>query len=123
MDDAAAMRCVESRCNFDSDSKSIGNWERAALQPRRERLALEKLHHEEIGAVVMTDIVQRADVRVIQRRNGPRLANEALRRRLAGPGVRSEHLDGDRSLQPCVAGPVDIPHPPGTDSRLEEVRA
>jgi hypothetical protein len=52
---------------------------RSALQPPRQRLALHQFHHQIVGA----NIVKRADVRVIQRRNRPRLARKAVVKLLA----------------------------------------
>jgi len=57
-----------------------------------QRRSLEVLHHEVIGA----DVVQDADVRMAQRRNGSRF----LQRALAVPG--SERLDRHRSTQTGV---------------------
>ena len=62
---------------------------KAALRPRcrigagpgdarRQRLAFEMLHHQEVDALVAADVVQRADVGMIQRRDGPRLALEPI---------------------------------------------
>ena len=45
-----------------------------------QRLALEQLHHDERPPVVLADVVDRADVRVVQGGRRPRLALEALER-------------------------------------------
>jgi hypothetical protein len=39
--------------------------------------ALDVLHHQEVDVVLASEIVEGADVRVVQRRDGPRLAHEA----------------------------------------------
>ena len=48
-----------------------------------QRLAVEQLHHEVVHAVLMPDVVDGADVRVVQRGDGARLALEPAR---GGPG-------------------------------------
>ena len=63
----SARRCAASR--------------RAAARPRREalgeRLALEQLHHQVVGVALAADVVERADVRVVERRDRAGLALEA----------------------------------------------
>ena len=48
------------------------------LQSLDERLALQVLHHQEIGAVLVTHVVERANVGMVQGRNRTRFALEAL---------------------------------------------
>ena len=52
----------------------------ALRQPLGQRLAFEVLHHQEIDAVVVADVEQRADVGMAERRDGPGFAREALLR-------------------------------------------
>ncbi len=74
--------------------QSIFYWQRAA-----QWLALDVLYDQ----VIRTDVVQRADVRMIQRRNGPSFALEAL-------AVRGfEDLDGDDAVEARIAR--DRPRP------------
>jgi len=40
--------------------------ERALLQAIQECLALDELHHEVVGAIAMSDVVERADVGMVQ---------------------------------------------------------
>ena len=54
-------------------------------QPRPQRLALEQLHHEEERPLMIPDIVQGADVRMVEAGDGLRLALETAR---VGPGRR-----------------------------------
>ena len=60
----------------------LGHAQRAAPQALGERLALEQLHRDEQLAAVLADLVDLADVRMIDARGGARLAPEALARRL-----------------------------------------
>ena len=53
----------------------------AAPQPRGQRLAIEVFHHQEVDAILVTDVEQRTDVGMRQRRDRARLAIEALARR------------------------------------------
>ena len=47
-------------------------------QQSGEGVPLQRLHDDEVAAVVFVDVVDRADVRMIQRGDGPRLALESF---------------------------------------------
>ena len=101
-----AVRLVERIGDLDRRSAAPG---RAAARPSAsrvgERLALEMLHHQEVDAVLAADVVERADVRVVQRGDRAGLALEAF----ADVGIAGERgredLDGDRAIEARVAGP------------------
>ena len=77
MDDPAAMRAVERVGDLRSPySQHVGQRQRAAREPVGERLALEQLHDQEVDAFV-ADVVERADVRMVELRDRLRLALEA----------------------------------------------
>jgi hypothetical protein len=66
VDDFARMRRVQSVRNLDSDIQHQLARDRAAADPMFERLPVEKLHHDELLAVELADVIDRADVRVIE---------------------------------------------------------
>ena len=97
MDDAFLVRRVEC----------VGNLPRV-VQRRRERhrasgrVAVDQLHHEIVG----TDVVQRADVGMVQRRHRTRFALRALGELLG------RHLDGNFSSDATVERAIASPMPP-----------
>ena len=125
MDDVLAMRRGQGRRDVASRLQGLRQGEGAARQPVGERRALEVLH-DEIGrgfavARLAPDIVQRADVRVAERRDHPGFTLEALaplgicRERLR------EHLDRDGAVQTGVECPVNLAHAAGADERHDFV--
>ena len=122
MDDAGAVRLVERRCNLARVVQRLFEREPAADQPRGERLALEMLHDEKIGLAIAADVVQRADVRVTQRRDRPRLTLEAFAPVRIGRYPRRQDLDRDGSIQTSVACLVHLPHSAYADGREDLVR-
>jgi len=90
--------------------------QRAPLETGREGFAVDVLHYQEVHGAAdglgPTDVVQRADVGMIEGRNGARLALEALPSLPVGGHVRRQHLDGDRPVEPGIARLVDLPMPP-----------
>jgi len=79
------------------------------------------LHHQINDAVVLADVVERADVRVCQRGYGAGLPLEAAR----GPDRHSaqrEDLDATVRRGGC-RGLIDLTHAPSADGGLNLVRA
>ena len=75
--------------------------------------ALDVLHHQ----VVRADVVERADVRVVEGGDGTGFALEALGELVFGD------LDGDAALEACVARFVNLAHAPDADGSNDLIRA
>ena len=91
---------------------------RDVLEPLRERLALDELEHQEADAVRLLDAVDRADVRMIQRGEHPRLALEARQPiRVARERARQD-LDRDVATELRVARAVHLAHAARAEQRL-----
>ena len=123
MDDAVAMRGVEGGGDLDGALDRLVGRQRALRNSIRERLALEARHDEEVGALVLADVVERADVGVIEGADRLGLALEAL----APIGVRRrfvrEDLDGDGAIEPAVLRAIDLAHAAGAEGRDDFVGA
>ena len=65
----------------------------------------------------MPDIVQGADVRMIQGCDGARLALEALAERRITTDMGGEDLDRNRSIEPRIARAIHLAHAPGANGR------
>ena len=71
MDDSALVRELERRGDVCRDREGVLERQRPLLRTIGQRLALDQIHDEIVGA----DIVKRADVRVIQGRRWSTLAD------------------------------------------------
>ena len=99
------MSCVQGIGNFDSDIQDLFRGERAAPNPVLERLPLHQLHHDEGPILMFADVVNRADVGMVQCRGGPGFALEAFQV-VWIPGVLlRQELDGYLTAQASVFGP------------------
>ena len=78
MRDPPAMSDSQSTSNLDGVLQRLLNCQRAFGEPGRQGLSLQVLHHQEVDAVLVADIVQRTNVRMIQRSNGSGFALEAF---------------------------------------------
>ena len=114
----AAVRLFESFTNLDSVLQNLRHRQRPLAQTVRQSLALQVFHHQVVDAILAADIVQSADVGMVQRRNRARFPIEAL----LGLGVlgkmRGKNLDGDSSIEPRVPRPIHLSHPARPERRL-----
>jgi hypothetical protein len=75
--DARAVRAVERVGDLRPQAKRLGRGHAPAREALLERLALDQLEHEEVDVAFAADVVERADVRVVEARDRPRFAFEA----------------------------------------------
>jgi hypothetical protein len=80
-----------------------------------QRVAVEQLHHDEQAAAVLSKLVNRADVRMIQRGCGAGFAFEALSGLGARGRVGREELDRDLAAETFMPAPVDDAHAAAAD--------
>ena len=71
----------------------------------------------------IADVVERADVRVVQRGDGAGLALEPLLQVRIGRDMLGQHLDGDGAVQAGVGGLVDLTHAAGAEGGVDLVGA
>ena len=66
MHDTVPVSAVESIGDLRSVAQHLVRWQRPLGDPIGQRLALEQLHHEVVGPVLLTDVVECADVGMVQ---------------------------------------------------------
>ncbi len=122
MRDPLTVRLVERVGNLDRVLERVIEREWSLRQSLGQRLAVEVLHHQEVhrlpGAgrrVLAPDVVQRADVWMIQCGDGARLTLEALARLGVVGEARGQDLDRHRAIESRVARFVDLAHPARAD--------
>src|SRR5580704_1203396 len=80
-----------------------------------ERQAVQKLHGDERLPVLLADLINGADVGMVQRRCSLRLALKAGQRMRVSGNVIREKLEGDEAMQPRVFSFVVHAHPATTE--------
>src|ERR1700730_10104312 len=99
MHHVSAMRSLKSTRNLNRDRKRLLQGKRSLRQPRGQRVSFEILHYQVIDAVLMTDVVEDANMGMIRAGDGFRFAFEPLPK-LGVPGkVRGQNLDSNGSIQ------------------------
>ena len=103
-----AASSAEATCDAYSSAFATGS----CLQPdqRVEPSAVHQLHGDERRPVVLVDLVDRDDVRVIEGGGGAGFLDEPAVAIGIGRRLGRQHLDRDRPAEPGVVGGVDNPH-------------
>lgn len=70
----------------------------------------EQLHHQKVRAVLVPDVVQRADVRMGERGHGARLAIEPFPQIRIAMEMGRQHLHGHQAIEPGIAPAIDLAH-------------
>jgi hypothetical protein len=105
MDDARAVRLVERFGDLDRDVQRLVRLQRSPRDPCDERFALQVLHDEVVGPVLVPHVEEGADMRMLKGRD--RLGLSLETRFQLGIGGR-KNLDGDHAVEPRVARLVDL---------------
>ena len=123
MHDAVAMRAGERVADFDPDFQGLLERDGAPLQATAQRLAFEVFHHQEVDLVLVPDVEQRADPRMIQSGNVAGLAFEAQTEFRADGHAAPDDLDRHRTIEAGVVRPIHLAHAAAADQRHDFVSA
>src|SRR5439155_8904821 len=124
MDDPALVGGVEGPGRLRGDPCRLARRQRPApLDDRGEVLAVDQLHDDERPGGVLPVVVDRDDVRVVQRRRGLGFVAEPRAEVRVATVLRAEDLDGDVSVQLVVMAAIDPGHPALAEQLREPVAA
>jgi hypothetical protein len=104
------MRSVQRIGNLHPTLQRLFERQRPFFESLRQRLAFDALHHQELDAVLSSNVVQHANVRMIQAGDRLRLAFKTLPQSWVIRKLLRKNLDGDRAVQTRVARAVHLSH-------------
>ena len=107
------MSGVERMSDLQPDDDCALDRQRAFRELVGECLPFEKLHDQERDAVLLANVMQRADVRMIQAGDRASLAPQALEAALVGGCRCWEDLDRNLAVEPRVTSTINLAHPAG----------
>src|SRR5437016_11390551 len=121
MHHTAAMRFIQCVRDLRTHVEHLLQPQRPLLQTLRQRFTFETLHYQIVDSVLMTDVVQHADMWMIQVRDGFCFALEPLLVHRIRRKLRRQNLDGDTTLQPRITRAVHLAHAARTQWREDFV--
>jgi len=115
MNDALGVRGVDGVRDLNPEVENLFDRDRVTVQVLAQRFAVDELHRDERRVVLLADVVDRADARMVQCGRGQRFAAKALQcLRILRHAVGQE-LQRDRALQPRIGRLVDDTHSSSTE--------
>ena len=123
MRDALPVRFVERVGDLDRNLQRLVEGQRPFLEARGQRLAVEMRHDQIVRAIDAADVVDAADVRMVQGRDGASLALEAGSQIGIASDLTWQDLDRDRPIEARVACSVDLTHSARADLDGHFIRA
>ncbi len=115
VDDALRMRHIEGVGNFNGEVLQILQFHRAARDGVFQRLAFQIFHGDEGGAILLADIMDRADVGMIQGRGGLRFALKARQRLRVLGNLIGQKFQRHEAVETGVFGFIDNAHSAATE--------
>ena len=109
------MRLVERVGDLGSDRERLVEWQRSSFKPRGQRLTLEMRHDQVVRAIHTPDVIDAADVRMVQRGNCARLALETSPRFGVAGDFTGEDFDGNCAVETSIPSFVDLAHAAGAE--------
>jgi hypothetical protein len=123
MYDAGSMRPIQRIGNLNSVPQNIRKRQWISFQPALDGFAIQALHHQVVDPVFTADVMQRANVRVVEFGACAGLALEPLPDVFSLGRYTREHFKSDGPVEPCVFGPVDFSHTASTQRGQDHIRA
>src|SRR5207245_4740767 len=114
--DPLAVSLVQRVSNLDGVAQHLLKWQRAFLQPFCQRLAFHVFHHQIVGSAVLADVVERADVRMIQAGNSLSFALETLAQFGSAGEVIGQNLDSYYAIETSIFCAINLTHSARTNS-------
>ncbi len=121
--DAGRVRDVQAIGQCGGNVEECSEINRTAKQPLLQRFAVQQLHDNERPTIRVTDVVDRADVGMLQSGHRSRFALRSLSRLRGISQMRGDNLDRDVASQARIAGLVNLTHGTGAERRDDLVWA
>ena len=110
MDDPLAVRSIECIGDLDTEREHHLQLRCARDDKILERGAFQEFHGDEAASLVLANLVDGADVGMVQSRGGTRLSAEALQGKCVAGQLIGKKLQGDKAAQFLVLRLVDDSH-------------
>ena len=114
VDDAPQVSGREGIRNFYAYIQDSFDSKGLAADQMLQRLAFQQLHDDKWPAIEFSNIMNGANIRVIQRRGRPGFALKALQSLRVGWGIFGQEFKRDTAVQSRILGAIDHTHTSAT---------
>ena len=121
MHDAAGMRFLERVGHLQTDLDDFTDRQRSLLDARRQQLAFDVLHDDEVGAGVLANVVGDGDVWRTQQRRRTRLVEQARPALRIGFELGGQELQRDRTAEADIFGAINLAHAAGAKALADAI--
>src|SRR5262249_16841477 len=104
-------------------TKNLISRQRAFLKTIRQRGAFDEFHYQVVNAVLVTDVIEGTDVRMIQARHRSSLTFESLMELGVCREVIWQDFDRHRPIETSVTRAIDFSHPARAERGEDFVRS
>jgi hypothetical protein len=108
---------MKSARDLPADPEDVSERRRAPVEPGGERFSFQELQDQVIESVLPTHVVEGADVRMAQLRDGASFAFEPLARLRRIGKMRRQDLDRHVAIETRIARSINFAHPPRAGGR------
>ena len=115
MDDSRFVRRGEAGGGLCDEIERPAHFDRAGLEQLAKRLPVDVLHRDEVAVLRDADVVDRDDLRMVERGNRPRLLREPAPDLRVGEESLREELQRDLPTERRVFRQEDLAHPAGAE--------
>ena len=122
VDDALLVCGGEALCDLQRVVNGLLLADRTRVELSAQRLAFQKLHDRVSDAVLVSEVMDREDVRMRKRRDRLRLALEPCECVGIGSNGLRQNLDRDIPIELPVPRPIHLAHSPGSERGEDLVR-
>ena len=121
MHEAARVCRIEGACDLSQDADRVRRVQAAVFEAFSQVTPLDIAHGDEEELLGSPGLVDRDDVRMVDRRGQLRLVEEAVTERFVLGEAGSEQLERDLPLESQILGQVDDAHPAPAQQRFDPV--
>ena len=121
--DRGGVRGRERRGGLNGDVEDLAQRERTALQPLAHRFAFDEFGNDEARRLVIADFVDGQDVRMIERRRGPRFLQKPGQPLRVGAELASQHFQRDLPAEHRVGGAIHLAHAAAPEQAMNLIAA
>ena len=111
VNDPLGVGGIQALRNLDRQVQDLVGGERLAEDALLQRFPLQELHRNEVLPLVLIDLMDGADIRVVEGRSSLRFPLESFNCMTVLGYCLGEELQGDKAAQGSVLGFVDDTHP------------